>query len=570
MSQSETPSEPRQAMSRSWPKLATPGLLAALVVLWALLFLPHLRTNPDWYGDEGVWLEVSESFARGDPHVGPVRWDGVFPYPYPALYLLVNGAALRVFGNDILVSRALQTLTALATAGLLFWIGTGLRSRGFGFLCAASFLVYPEVVTNLRWARSHPMSGMMALAAVGFLIRYVQGGRLRHIVWAGLFCSLATAASYWSYVLIAAVILTALLASPDGRFRLNWRHAAVAAACAGVYGTLFVLWHGLTQPGGFAELAAQVQRLQAQSSASSTVPPGIVAQLIWFVGRVLHMALWTPMLDASGQTMLDLWLPGAMLGLLLFPVARLRKWLWLWVLTLIFGVIKSRGTVSVFTYPATIFLPVLALGFGGILERLGELAARFSPRMNPLVAQRLPALLVLGIFGWTSLQGSLRHLPTKVDLLTVRHATDAEAASRYVNTHAGTDDFVVVPDQLYWLMRPSRCGQLVHCAAYEKRPMKYFYADIAPAQFRFDCRLQNARYLVLASGQDARGEASGVDAVFWFRFEAIRDLLRTVRSEQWPVVFRQGDYAVLANPRFNPAAAALADNAKLLDPLLPP
>ncbi|MBM3892021.1 MAG: hypothetical protein FJ388_23140, partial [Verrucomicrobia bacterium] len=160
--------EPSPKMPPLW------AAFMALIALWALLFLPHLRTNPNWYGDEGTWMEVSWRFAHGEPRVGPVRCDFVFPYPYPPLYMAVNGALLRMFGNDILVSRALQAVTALAAASLLLWIGTRLRDRWFGLLCAAAFLVWPEGVMNFRWARAHPMSGTLALASVGFLLRYVQ------------------------------------------------------------------------------------------------------------------------------------------------------------------------------------------------------------------------------------------------------------------------------------------------------------------------------------------------------------------------------------------------------------
>ena len=79
-----------------------------------LLFLPNLRTNPNWYGDEGEWMEKCWTFIHGTPRVGPIIDDFVFPYPYPPLYMLVNGALLRVFGNDIVVGRALGAVTALA------------------------------------------------------------------------------------------------------------------------------------------------------------------------------------------------------------------------------------------------------------------------------------------------------------------------------------------------------------------------------------------------------------------------------------------------------------------------
>lgn len=73
-------------------------------------------------------------------------------------------------------------VTALVASAVLFWIGTRLRGKRFGFLCVAPFLVYPEAVINFRWIRSHPMAGTLALTSVGFLIRYVQEKRLQDII----------------------------------------------------------------------------------------------------------------------------------------------------------------------------------------------------------------------------------------------------------------------------------------------------------------------------------------------------------------------------------------------------
>ena len=119
----------------------TKWLVSGLVALWAVLYLPHLRTSPNWYGDEGEWMEKSWTFIHGTPRVGPIINDFVFPYPYPPLYLLLNGILLRIFGNDIVVARALGALVALVAAGLLVWIGSRLRNRLYGVLSALAFLV---------------------------------------------------------------------------------------------------------------------------------------------------------------------------------------------------------------------------------------------------------------------------------------------------------------------------------------------------------------------------------------------------------------------------------------------
>jgi len=158
--------------------------------------------------------------------------------------MVVNGTLLRIFGDDIVVGRALGAVTALAAGALLFWIGTRLRDKKFGFLCAAAFLVYSEANTNFRWVRSHPMAGTLALASVGFLIRYVQEKRLRDAVWAGVFCSLATATNYFPYPLIGGVIATVAVVNwREWKSPRAWRDVILAGVLACAYAGLFVLWY---------------------------------------------------------------------------------------------------------------------------------------------------------------------------------------------------------------------------------------------------------------------------------------------------------------------------------------
>ena len=88
-------------------------IAVGLVAVWAALFLPHLRTSPKWYGDEGEWMEKCWQFIHGTTRIGPITNDFIYPYAYPPLYMAVNGALLRVFGNDVVVGRALGAMTAL-------------------------------------------------------------------------------------------------------------------------------------------------------------------------------------------------------------------------------------------------------------------------------------------------------------------------------------------------------------------------------------------------------------------------------------------------------------------------
>lgn len=513
-----------------------------LTILWACLFLPHLRTNPNWYGDEGDWMDPSWTFLHGETHHGPMRVDFLFPYPYPPLYLLANGCLLRVFGNDVLVGRALQAVTALLAAAILVWIGTRLRDRAFGFLCAVGFLVYPETVLHFRWMRSHPMAGVWALAAAGFLIRYVQEKRRRDLVLAGLLCSAATATSYWTYGLIGAVVVTALL--------VNWRHAWIAALTSCAWLGSFSIGYVIVHEDGLVQLLAQLERLQFMNNAIVNASPSFPGETARIAKNVVEFTFLMPTTTASGARFVDLWLMGAGLGLAFFPAPRFRKWLIFWLLALMVVVFRGRSNLSVAFYPAMVFLPLMAVGFAGVLVRIGELAARVVPwRQEP--ARQLPAFLAIGILAGMSLTGSFTHFRTRLDELTARSVPDSEAVAEFINTRSTTNDFVIAPNQLFWLIH-ARKAMLTQCSAYEGEMAWPYCAPVPREQFWFDCDWHNAKYLVLADATDARGQRIGIDGVFWMRMKNIRAIVSGIEQEGWPVVFERGEYKVRANPKLVP------------------
>ncbi len=544
----------------------------ALVIAWAALFLPNLRSNPNWYGDEGEWMDKCWAFIHGTPRVGPIIDDFVFPYPYPPLYMLVNGALLRVFGNDIVVARALGAVTALAAGAILFWIGTRLRDKRFGLLCAAAFLTYSEANANFRWVRSHPMAGTLALASVGFLIRYVQEKRLRDAVWAGLFCSLATATNYFTYPLIGAVVVT--IAVANGRHWRSpraWRDIVVAGVLAGAYAGSFVLWYSVVH--GWGYLMMQVGRLT--SVASNEVRPTFRGEVQRFIMNMWNLGFKTPTqgppLPWSGH---DWWLTVATIGFVFLPTRdwRLRLWMPVWLLMLMYGVFQKLNNVPLFFYPATIFLPLMAVGFAGVLAWAGELTKRLAIKSGEEAAGTV-AVLVLAGFAWPSATGAWGHFHTRIDMWTQQSVPDAEAAMAYVNAHVAKDDFVIVPKQIYWLAHCDRRSMLTFCARYEGVENDMPVPNHIPRElFWFDCRLQNAKYIVMASGVDESGHVPcGFDLVYCRMLKGVPDVVNSMITDKWRVVYPDpglrrvvdvnvgpnqlwpvavgGEYLVLANPQ---------------------
>ena len=516
-------------------------LLVSGLLLWALLYLPNLRSNPNWYGDEGEWMDMSWTIAHGTPRAGPVIWDGLFPYSYSPLYGLVNGILLRVFGNDILVARAFGAVMALAAAGILFWIGRRLRDDWFGWMCAVALLVYPQADMNFRWVRSHPMTGTLALACVGFLICYLQDRRLKDLVWAGVMCSLAIATHYYAVGMIPAVIAVAVWVNwKRWREPAAWRDVIIGTAAAGAFGAIFVVWYVAMQ-GGYAHMIDQVHRMGGMAQP----PPASEVCM-----RIVKFCFQTPThIGPQGLEGRDWWLIAAVAGLVAFPVARLRVWPVLWLLLLMFPIFRKQDNVSWFFYPAMNFLPLMALGVGGAGEQLGRLL-QWVTKKNAVALRLAPAGIAFLVWGGTSLQGAFGHFNSMIDMFTqVSPPSAAEAAMNFVNANTTTNDFVLLPKQIYWLAKTPKRSMLSHCVSYEGRTNDAWPVSIPREFFWFDCSWQNAKYVVLAYGQTGNGRPVGIDAVYTLGLGGVREIVAAMQQEHWPAVFQQGEYIVLANPK---------------------
>ena len=535
-------------------------LMAGLVVLWALLFLPNLRTNPNWYGDEGEWMEKCWQLANGHARIGPVSNDFVYPYPYPPVYMWLNGAALRLFGNDVVVGRAVGALTALAAAGILFWIGRRLKDQWLGFLCAAALLVYENADVNFRWVRSHPLTGTLVLASAGFLILYFQTRRLRDLAGAGLLTALATGCNYYAVGMIPGVIAVAVWVNwQRWREGAAWRAVGVAAVTAGAFGLAFVIWYLATQ-GSLAHLREQVRLM------SGMADPTPLSEIATRIGKFFFD---TPTaLGATGPTGKDWWLCAAAVGLVVFPVRRLRAWLVVWVFLLMWPIFKKQDNVSWFFYPAMIFLPLLALGVGGALYQMGHWVAA-ALKKETLAVRLGPGVVALTLWGGSTATGAWGHFNTLIDGFTQHSIPEAEAAMAFVNDHTTAADFVLVPKQIYWLVKQARRSMLSHCGPYVGQPNGAWPVAIPRSAYWFDCRWQNAKYAVIASGVDGQGHALGIDLIYTRGAAGGQDAVAGMVAEHWPVVFpqsapavyppqlagrwpvlRDGEYLVLANPRF--------------------
>jgi hypothetical protein len=326
---------------------------------------------------------------------------------------------------------------------------------------------------------------------------------------------------------------------------------------------MFVIWYVLTK-GGVPHLLEQVHRLGGMTGG----PKSTVIEAVWqWIRNLLIFCFDDRIFSATGQWLIDVWPALAALGIAFFPVARFRKWIALWVLALMSVVFRKQDNVTVFFYPATLFLPLLALGVAGALASAGELVGR---KVKPAVL--IIPLGVLTAFGLTSLRGSLDHFRTKIDYFTQVSVREADDAMALVNANTTAEDFVLVPKQIYWLAHSTeKKSMLSHCVTIGGGTNDAWPVPIPREFFWFDCHWQNAKYLVLASGVTQNGQPRGIDLIYTRSLAGVQEVIdAVVLRERWPVVFTgghqvavvpvgpgkqwpvvvDGEYMVLANPRF--------------------
>ena len=131
---------------------------------------------------------------------------------------------------------------------------------------------------------------------------------------------------------------------------------------------------------------------------------------------------------------------------------------------------------------------------------------------------------------------------------------------RYVNERTTTNDFVIVPKQIYWLVKNAKKSMLTYCARYNGIDNDMPVPTRIPQDlYWFDCRLENAKYVVMEYGvrevtlpDGRRGQMPvGIDAVYTVPvLRGVREIVQQMQQEKWPPVFQQGVYLVLENPRF--------------------
>jgi hypothetical protein len=135
----------------------------------------------------------------------------------------------EAFGRFYVVARLYSAAWGAIGAGLIFVIVRRLTRDAFASFCAAiAFAALPVVVTAAHEAKPHLAGAVLMLWAVLKADDFVQGGRRRDGVWAGLLCGAASAMVVSMVVSFAVLPVMGLL---------RWRRERIAAASGAAPGS---------------------------------------------------------------------------------------------------------------------------------------------------------------------------------------------------------------------------------------------------------------------------------------------------------------------------------------------
>ena len=110
--------------SGCWSAIKQQAPYIIVGTIWALLYLPNLRTNPKWYGDETLIHDTARNLFQGIPSNFGL-WNTFWHphYPYQPLYTWICGLFAYLGSGDILGSRFFNVLLGLTCALCMYALG---------------------------------------------------------------------------------------------------------------------------------------------------------------------------------------------------------------------------------------------------------------------------------------------------------------------------------------------------------------------------------------------------------------------------------------------------------------
>lgn len=478
--------------------------LVLLSLLWAVLYLPNLRTNPGWYGDETLIHHTSRNLASGIAS-NFALWNTFWHphYPYQPAYSLVNGLFAKVAGGDIVGSRLFNTFLALAIGLAIYGIGR----RQFGSMstifAASMFLTYSQSIIHFRMSYAHNAVGLGLLLMTLFLLKPSRPSS----EWkAGLGLMLAAGA----HPLFVHGAITGALC--------RWRHprawvrlALPSAVCLSISLALIYSFFGNW-------LFEDLDHLKNVFTARGNQDGGGLRGLQNF---------W--------QFITQDWFHIGLLAGLLFCIP-LRQFAVPFVgLAVLFLLVRNRQNLILFYYQAIVVLPILCLGWAGLWRYLDLSLRKYLPRMRWIVC--FLAFLPLFLLAENLPDVLLGQLKPRNHYWVTQSTREVEDAAKWLNERTRTGDVVGGNPNIAWLLNAETVPYLQMITWYGI-PTQGYENGNKIERFRFDASLENCKYAVIGD----------IDQHWTFHEPNVGQLLQRMEQARWPIVWQGKHYLILANP----------------------
>lgn len=513
-------------------------IFLSIVCFGAYLRFSHLRTYPDWYSDEGAFINIATNLLQGKLQYFALN-NSILLSGRPPLFLFLLAGLSSIFGTDIVVIRSLSAACGVLSIIFLYRLVREMVNRRTAIWSVFALAIFPEAVAYNRIGFTYNLQAPLAVLSILCLWKYIHN---RNWIWRSAAVVIAglTLASDYAGIILVVVVLGVVL----GIEKRAFIQACFLAITPLMLMVIFLLlsW-----------------------------PQNTMADLVYSFGRAgigiygRLVALVKTYVETIRQVG---WLPIGLLGLLLIPDRKAR----LLVLSLagglllfIISLVKPYGHGYFYLIP---LFPWLAFGCGLVLELFVSKAFNFFDEMIKLLAERLNqylkkfgnryvtlfsgfasammvTLIVFSPLIWISnidYQVFVVQSKSYQGVIQVTHfnkgtskAQDAEALLQFLNDHVNKDDVVLASPHIAWGIH-AKCADFLQLLAYQGKSA-FALPPLEHSRFAYDLSPDQVNYIVLDNLW--RGWAVNL-------MPDLRATLQEVRN--WPQVYKAGEFVVYANP----------------------
>ena len=200
-----------RALPRPRPELAALLLLAAVLYMWAL-------SRNGWANDYYSAAVKSMSTSWHDFLYGSFDSSGVMTVDKPPLALWVQALSVRAFGFHALSILVPQALMGVASVALVYDLVRRHFGRIAGFAGGLALATTPITVAISRHNNPDALLVLCCIAALWFLVRGLEDGRTKWLVWSGVCVGLGFEAKMGAALMVVPGIAAAWVwVAPRGR-----------------------------------------------------------------------------------------------------------------------------------------------------------------------------------------------------------------------------------------------------------------------------------------------------------------------------------------------------------------